>query len=92
MIIFLHFGQKVFSLEIKSVQPSEILDKISYKRSFTFKTERDREVQNVLFSLYDNAYLSAQVDSIVHPTPALPKGEGVLPLLCSVELFFRICL
>ena len=75
------YTQKLLSLEIKSASsegvpsgPSGILNKISYKKSFLSKTERDREIQNVLFSLYDNAYLSASVDSVVElPSPV---GEG----------------
>lgn len=60
------FAQKLLSLEIKSVQPNEILNKISYKKFFISKTERDKEIQNVFFSLYDNAYLSASADSLVN--------------------------
>ena len=60
------FAQKLLSLEIKSVQPNEILNKISYKKSFISKNERDKEIQNVFFSLYDNAYLSASADSLVN--------------------------
>jgi len=59
------FAQKVFTLEIRSFQPSEVLNKISYKKAFLSKVERNKEIQNVLFSLFDNAYLSASVDSLV---------------------------
>lgn len=69
------FAQKLFFLEIKPSQSSEILNKISYKKTFLSETERDKEIQNVLFSLYDNAYLSASVDSVVElPSPV---GEEV---------------
>ena len=63
------FAQRLFTLEIKSNTHSEIVDKISYKRSFTSKTERSKEIQNVLFSLYDNAYLAAEIES-----PSLPDS------------------
>ena len=59
----LSYAQKSFTLEIKPSQPNEIISKLSYKKSFTSKTERNKEIQNVLFSLYDNAYLSASSDS-----------------------------
>ena len=75
------FAQKIFTLEIKpalskvegSKEKSEIISKISYKKSFITKAERDREIQNVLFSLYDNAYLTVEVES---PSLALLEGKG----------------
>src|ERR1017187_7166205 len=60
------FAQKVFPLEIKSVQPNETLNKIVYKKTLASKTEREKEIRNVFFILYDNAYLSASADSIVN--------------------------
>ena len=54
-----------FTLEIKSPQPSEIISKLNYKKSFSSKTEREKEIQNVLFRLYDNAYLTAEVEAKV---------------------------
>lgn len=57
------FAQKLFSLEIKGKPESAVINKLSYKKSFTSKTERGNEIQNVLFHLYDNAYLTASIDS-----------------------------
>ena len=59
------FSQKNFTLEIKSSQASEIISKLSYKKSFVSITERDKEIQNVFFSLFDNAYLTASIDSVI---------------------------
>lgn len=56
------WSQQLFTLEVKSCQPNEFLSKITYKKSFLSKTERDREVQNVLFALFDNAYLTAEIE------------------------------
>ncbi len=57
------WAQKLFTLEIKSSQHSEILSKLTYKNSFSSTTEREKEIQNILFSLYDNAYLTAEIES-----------------------------
>ncbi|MFI5163830.1 MAG: hypothetical protein ACHQHP_01135 [Bacteroidia bacterium] len=59
------FSQKVFTLELSSKEKSEVINKLSYKKSFNSKTERGKEIQNVLFSLYDDAYLAAEIDSTV---------------------------
>ncbi len=59
------WAQNFFTLEIKSSQHSEIIAKLSYKKSFSSKTEREKEIQNILFSLYDNAYLTAEIESKV---------------------------
>jgi hypothetical protein len=60
------YSQKSFTLEIKSVQPNETFNKIVYKKTLASKTEREKEIQNVFFILYDNAYISASADSIVN--------------------------
>ena len=62
--VLLH-AQKLFTLEIRSAEPNEILSKLSYKRSFPSKPDRDKEIQNVLFTLFDNAYLTAEIESQV---------------------------
>lgn len=56
------WGQQLFTLEIKSCQPNEFLSKLPYKKSFPSKTERDLEVKNILFTLFDNAYLTAEIE------------------------------
>jgi len=70
------FAQKQFTLEIKSAFPSEILNKLSYKKTFNSKTERDKEIQKILFELYDNAYLTASIDSVVFFPSPLGEGAG----------------
>ncbi|MGZ6539891.1 MAG: POTRA domain-containing protein, partial [Bacteroidia bacterium] len=54
----------IYSLEIQSVKDAALLKKISFKKSFSSKIEREKEMQNVLFACYDNAYLTASYDSI----------------------------
>ena len=54
-----------FSLEIKSSDSSKVLANISYKKNFVSKQDREKEIQNILFSLYDNAYLAAYVGNTV---------------------------
>src|SRR3990172_8592947 len=60
---FFAFTQKIFTLEIKGKPENAVINKLSYKKSFTSKPECDKEIQNVLFHLYDNAYLTASLDS-----------------------------
>lgn len=57
-------AQKNFSLEIQSLKDAPLLKKIPYKKIFNTKAERDKELQNVLFACYDNAYLTAMYDSV----------------------------
>ena len=71
------FAQKPFTLEIISLQPEQIISKLLYKKSFVAKQERDKEIQNVLFYLYDNAYLTASVDSSV--TDSVKKIAYIKP-------------
>lgn len=59
------FAQKPFILDAKFIPPSDILNKLSYKKTFTSQNERDKEVLNVLYLLFDNAYITAAIDSTV---------------------------
>lgn len=59
------FSQKNYSLKIESVSDAELLKKIPYKKVFSGKAARDKELQNVLFICHDNAYLAAAYDSII---------------------------
>lgn len=59
------FSQSKYSLEIISKQDQALLKKIDYKKSFVTAGEREKELQKILFRLYDNAYLTASYDSIV---------------------------
>jgi len=59
------FAQKPFTLEIKGEPENAVINKLPYKKLFTSKTECDKEIQNVLFHLYDNSYLTAAIDSSI---------------------------
>lgn len=63
-IHFVTFSQKNYSLEILSIKDPALLKKISYKKQFVSIPERDKELQNVLFTCFDNAYLTASYDSV----------------------------
>ena len=58
------FAQKLFSIEIQSVDAPDLLKKIPYKKQFVSKIERDKELQSMLFTCFDNAYLTACFDSL----------------------------
>ncbi len=53
-----------FSLLITSPKDEILLKKLEYKKTFKTRSERDKELQNVLFTCYDNAYLLASYDSL----------------------------
>src|ERR1051325_4278243 len=56
-------AQKVYSLEIRSADENKVLKKLNYAKKFSDKKEREKEIQKVLYSLYDNAYIAARMDS-----------------------------
>lgn len=59
------FAQQNYTLEIQSINNAALLKKIPYKKTFFSKTELEKELQKVLFTCYDNAYLTASYDSII---------------------------
>lgn len=64
-------GQKNYSLQIIPVANTEATEKIPYRKSFTDKVSRDKELQRVLLDLHDNAYLTAAYDSIAEDSSRL---------------------
>jgi outer membrane protein assembly factor BamA len=58
-------AQQRFTLQLQSINSPALLKSISYKTSFTSSVERNKELQNVLFTCYDNAYLTAAYDSVI---------------------------
>src|ERR1019366_3141705 len=59
------FAQQHYTLEIQSVNNAALLKNISYNKTFSSKIEREKELQKILFTCYDNAYLTAAYDSII---------------------------
>ncbi len=58
-------GGNIYSLEIVAVKDFSLLKKIKYNKTFVSKTGREKELANVLFSCYDNAFLTASYDSLI---------------------------
>jgi len=58
-------AQQEYSLEIYSLNDPLLLKAISFKKTFSSELERQDELQKVLFTCYDNAYLTATYDSII---------------------------
>ena len=54
-----------YLLTVVSLKEESLLKKISYKKTFANKKERDRELQTVLFTCFDNAYITASYDSLI---------------------------
>ncbi|TND01031.1 MAG: hypothetical protein FD123_4303 [Bacteroidetes bacterium] len=69
--IFHAAAQKNFTLKIKETGGGNILKKIDYKTSFPSKTAREKELQQVLTTLFNSAYLAARYDSILSDTLAM---------------------
>ncbi|MDQ3048366.1 MAG: hypothetical protein M3R27_12515 [Bacteroidota bacterium] len=59
------FAQKSFTLEIRSIQDADLLKKISYKKSISTAASVQKELQSIILTCYDNAYLAASYDSII---------------------------
>ncbi len=57
-------AQTAYTLEIVPVKESDAFKKLSWKKTFVNKTEREKELRKVLLSLHENAYLAASFDSI----------------------------
>ena len=57
-------AQKNYTLDIQSINDAALLKKIPFKKQFLTKSDRDKELQNVLFACFDNAYLTANYDSL----------------------------
>src|ERR1035437_6955462 len=55
----------IYSLEIVSVKDHSLLKTITYKKIFAEKTERGKELRNVLLTCFDKAYLTASYDSLI---------------------------
>jgi len=59
------FSQQSYSLAIYSPENKELLRSIKYQKNLTSKAQLNKQLQNVLFACYDNAYLTAQYDSVI---------------------------
>jgi outer membrane protein assembly factor BamA len=63
-------AQSNYTLQIQSIDSSQdktlagIIKNIPYKKTFPNKLLRTKELQSFLFSLYDNGYIAASIDSI----------------------------
>jgi outer membrane protein assembly factor BamA len=65
------FGQTTLLLEIKNNDNPMFFKNIRYKKTFNTSTEREKELQKVLFICFDNAYLTAQYDSTIKDSTTL---------------------
>ena len=59
-----YFAQPTYQLEIRSASNSSILQKVNYKKTYASLSDRQKEIEKVVLSLYNNAYLAATIDSI----------------------------
>lgn len=71
LLSFFSFAQTSYTLKLSSVKDQDLLNMLSYKKNFTTKEARNKELQQVLFTTFDNAYLTAQYDSLKEDTTSL---------------------
>lgn len=57
-------AQQKITLKVKTAAADGVIDKIKYSTTFTSDELRQKEINHVLFILYDNAYLAAVIDSV----------------------------
>ena len=57
-------AQTSYSLEIKVTDNTSLEDKIKYVKIFPTQKSRTDEVQKFIYTLWDNAYLTASIDSL----------------------------
>jgi len=65
-------GQNNYQLEIHPDPGADNIQRFDYKKTFRNKAEAAKEIRKFLFTLYDNAYLGATVDSI-HPDSLITR-------------------
>ncbi len=65
LVFKLNAQNYTLSLENNSDKGNKIIKKLNYKKHFYTKTEREREIKNILFWLYDKSYITARFDSII---------------------------
>ncbi len=65
---FVITAKQNYTLFIHSLKDESLLKKINYKKQFTSLQDRNKELQNVLFTCFDNAYLTAVYDSLIKDT------------------------
>lgn len=57
-------AQKIFQLEIVENPDNDVLKKTKYEKSFSKITDREKEIHNVMVSLWNRGFLAARTDSI----------------------------
>jgi hemolysin activation/secretion protein len=76
-LCFLFFFLSVFSfsqtytLRLQAPDDQDLLKLLSYKKNFITKEARNKELQQVLFIAFDNAYLAAEYDSLKEDSTVL---------------------
>ena len=63
-IVFSYKAQQPFILTLTCDDNPALLKKITFKNTLASKTAVNKELQNILFTLYNSAYLAATIDSV----------------------------
>lgn len=64
-------GQKAYTLKIEETGNEGVLKHLKYTTNFPNITEREKELRNVLVTLWNDAYLAARYDSIMQDSLSL---------------------
>lgn len=64
-------AQKTYTLKIVEHGDAQVLKKLDYKTSFSTKTAREKELQQVISQLFAGAYLAARYDSLLTDSAAM---------------------
>ncbi|HRG37263.1 MAG TPA: BamA/TamA family outer membrane protein [Bacteroidia bacterium] len=60
-----------YTLRLMSVKDEDLISKIDYRKNFISKETRAKELQRLLFVAFDNAYLTAEYDSLKEDSTSL---------------------
>lgn len=71
ILSFHSFAQVNYTLSVSSINDTPLLKNITYKKTFLSKTEREKELQTILFTCFGNAYLTATYDSLISDSLSL---------------------
>ena len=64
LFAFDSFGQKLYTLKIEETSETKALSHLKYKTEFGNVKDREKEMKNVLLSLWNDSYLAAHYDSL----------------------------
>lgn len=62
---------QTYTLQLQASRDQDLLKLLNYKKNFSTRKAREKELQQILFIAFDNAFLTAQYDSIKEDTTSM---------------------